>query len=127
MSNPRWTSPMEAVHAARDALDFAAAEQARMENPQTGELTAYGSALVSAIRSMGELAKVLTNQVAEYDTKQIEQEAKKAESVEKHEQALRHLASLCSDLTTASAEANQYWSAASDLHDDVGSVSVEKP
>lgn len=118
---PPWSSPIEAVHAARDALYFAVAEQVRMDRSTPDELSGYGSALVSVIQCLGQLSETLRNQIGQYDRKALEVAALDSRNnpVEQHQRTLEALDALCEVLTTAAVDANRYWDTATGLYDDL--------
>lgn len=118
---PPWSSPIEAVHAARDALYFAVAEQVRIDRSTPDELSGYGSALVSVIQCLGQLSETLRHQIGQYDQKTLELAAQRTHNnpVEKHQRTLEALDALCGVLSTAAVDANRYWDTATGLYDDL--------
>lgn len=112
-------NPIEALYRARDALELAAAEQARQAEPTPDQLSAYGSAIVSTLAAAGELATVLAGQVADYDEQRLREQATQNHPAEKLRAALSHLTALQEVLANALVDARHYWTAAAGMHDDL--------
>ncbi len=107
---PERQHPIEAVYAARDALEHAAAMQAEMSEPTLRtDFRAYGSALTSALNAMGDVVTVLSEQLAGYDFEQLAREAVRDQPVAAAWAALDYLDKLRGVLATAVADANRYW------------------
>ena len=107
--------PIEAVHQARDALEKAVVAQAHVREPAREDLHAYGSAIVATLSALGSLTAVLAEQLAHYDEDRVRQDTIADHPVEKLRKAAEHLAHLRDVLATATANANRYWSAITDL------------
>ncbi|MDR7301586.1 hypothetical protein [Haloactinomyces albus] len=109
--------PVEAVHQARDALQQAAATQAHTD-PARQDLPAYGSAVLGTLSALGELVRVLADQVDQVDRERLRREAFRDHPHEALEHAIEHLNNLRQLLTTAVTNAENYWWTAEHIRAD---------
>lgn len=102
------------MYHARDALQQAARDQAQSD-PARQDLPAYGSALLSTLSALGELAAVLADQIDQVDRDRVRREALRDHPEAAVDQAIGHLNALRHVLSTAVTDAENYWSSTQHL------------
>ncbi|MBE9374597.1 hypothetical protein IQ251_09070 [Saccharopolyspora sp. HNM0983] len=107
--------PLEAVYRARDALQEAVTEQPHMDLTKQ-DLPSYGRALRATLDNLGDLARLLSEQVDRIDRDRLYRGTLSDHPYEVIDTAVDHLIELRRTLETAARHTESYRSDAEHVH-----------
>ena len=109
---------IDTVCHARDALRQAVTTQRHAPVITRKELSEFGSALVSTLMVLEQLAAVLAEQVHQIDRAELQEQAQRDHPADELDKALEHLLQLNRVLDTAAVEAGRYWESTEAVRQD---------
>lgn len=116
--------PIEILHNGRDEIQRAVSEIEQRERPTTDELNATGSAMVTVLSSLQQLADAVTNKLYAYSEAEINQHTEQDNPVDDYRKAIDRAQHLRGILSVAFADADQYWSAIRRVHEHTDAESA---
>lgn len=109
--------PIEILHNGRDEIQRAVALIEQRGRPATDELNATGSAVVTTLAALQQLADALTRKLYEYTETELDERREADDPVNDYRKAVDRAQHLRGVLSTAYADADQYWAAIQRVHE----------